>query len=184
MNKLIATATLIGMALASMATLVPKGTDVRLAFDSALTSKTAKVGDKVKFHVVDDVLVDGQVVIKKGTEASGMIDELQRGRRFGVNASIRIRLDPIAATDGTMVPIATKHKGKKTGSGTDKAAIASGAGALVLGPIGLGIGYFITGKEVKVKSGDTLTTEVTSPTDVKVSVPASAQDSGKGAGRP
>lgn len=184
MKKLTATAALLSLALASMATLVPKGTDVRLSFDQDISSKTAKIGDKVGFHVVDDVLVDGQVVIKKGAAATGTVTEVAKGRRFGVNARMKIRLDPITAADGTMVPIAARQKGKMTGGNTDKAAIASGAGLLVMGPVGLGIGYFITGKELNVKSGDTLTTEVTAPTDVKVSVaPSGVQNPGKGTSR-
>jgi hypothetical protein len=183
MSKKFSTLVLMGLAIASMATIVPKGTDVRLSFDHDISSKTAKVGDKVDFHVVEDVKVDGQVVIKKGTAAVGTITDVARGRHFGVNARLKIRLDPIAGSDGTLVPIASRQKGKATGSGTDKAAVASGVGAIVLGPIGLGVGYFITGKEVNVKTGDTLTTEVTTATDVKVSVvPASTQDTGKSAG--
>jgi len=183
--KLPLSAAFLSLALTSMATLVPKGTDVRLSFDSDLTSKTARVGDKVAFHVVDDVVVDGQVVIKKGTSATGAVSDVARGRRFGVNARLKIRVEPIAAADGTLVPIATRQKGKMTGGRTDKAALASGAGILVLGPIGLGLGYFITGKELNVKSGDTLTTEVATPTEVKVSAaPSNAQNPGKSAGRP
>ncbi len=183
MKKLTATLALMGLALASFATIVPKGTDVRLAFDHDVSSKTAKIGDKVEFHVIDDVVVDGQVVIKKGSAAVGTVTDVAKGRRFGVNARMKIRLDPIAATDGTMVPIAARLKGKMTGGSTDKAAIASGAGALVLGPIGLGIGYFVTGKEIRVKTGDTLTTEVSTNTDVKISAaPGSVENPGKSAG--
>ncbi|HVT10750.1 MAG TPA: hypothetical protein VHE55_00670 [Fimbriimonadaceae bacterium] len=169
MKKLILSALTLGFALAALATQVPKGTDVRLAFEDDLSSKTAKIGDKVKFHVVDDVVVDGQVVIKKGTEAVGTVTDVARGRRFGVNARMKLRLDPVAAADGTMVPIAARQKGKAIGSSTDKAALASAGGALVLGPIGLGIGYFVTGKDIHVKTGDTMTTEVTANTEVKIS---------------
>ncbi|HWA83580.1 MAG TPA: hypothetical protein VG820_09115 [Fimbriimonadaceae bacterium] len=169
MKKLILSALSLGFALAALATQVPKGTDIRLSFDDDLSSKTAKIGDKVKFHIVDDVVIDGQIVIKKGTEAVGTVTDVARGRRFGVNARMKLRLDPVAAIDGTMVPIAARQKGKATGSSTDKAALASAGGALVLGPIGLGIGYFVTGKDIHVKSGDTMTTEVTTNTEVKVS---------------
>jgi len=184
MNKLIGTALLAALAAASFATLLPKGTDVRLAFDDGLTSKSARVGDKVKFHVVDDVVVDGQVVIKKGEAAEGTVVDVARGRRFGVGARLRIRLDPIAASDGTPVPIASRQRGKAIGNKTDEAAALSGAGALVLGPIGLGIGYFVTGKDVTIEPGDTLTTDVAANTEIKVSVaPAGADDAGKAAGR-
>ncbi|HTQ08659.1 MAG TPA: hypothetical protein VMI31_01170 [Fimbriimonadaceae bacterium] len=184
MNKLIGIAALFGLAAASIATLLPKGADVRLAFDDGLTSRTARVGDKVKFHVVDDVVVDGQVVIKKGEPAEGTIVDVARGRRFGVNARLRIRVDPIAASDGTLVPVASRDRGKATGNGTDQAAAASGAGMLVLGPIGLGVGYFVTGKDVTIEPGDTLSTVVSTNTEVKTSVvPASGDDAAKSAGR-
>jgi hypothetical protein len=182
MKKLIALVLLSCIALSAIATQVPKGADIRLSFDQELSSKTAKIGDKVAFHVVDDVLVDGQVVIKKGTAAVGTVTDVAKGRRFGVNARMKIRLDPVAAVDGTLIPIAARQKGKMTGGSTDKAAIASGAGALVLGPIGLGAGYFITGKNIFVKSGDTMTTEVTTATEVKLTAPSGVQDTGKSAG--
>jgi hypothetical protein len=182
MKKLIAIASFSCLALAALATLVPKGKDIRLSFDQDVSSKTAKIGDKIAFHVVDDVLVEGLVVIRKGTTAVGTVTEVAKGRRFGVNARMKIRLDPIAGADGTMIPIAARQKGKMTGGSTDKAAIASGAGALVLGPIGLGAGYFITGKNINVKSGDTMTTEVTAPTEVKLAAPSGVQDTGKSAG--
>lgn len=183
MKKLLSTVAALGLAFASYATLVPKGTDIRLSFDDGISSKTAKIGDKIAFHVVDDIVVDGQVVIKKGTAAVGTVTDVAKGRRFGVNARLKIRLDPVAGTDGTLVPIAARQKGKITGGSTDKAALASGAGLLVLGPIGLGAGYFITGKNVIVKSGDTMTTEVTEATDVKISVtPPSTQNAGQGGG--
>lgn len=179
---------IVAMALISAlgsATLVPKGTDVRLAFDQGLSSKTAKVGDRLAFEVVEDVIVDGKIVVRKGAKATGVVERVQRGRRFGVNASIRIKLDPIGASDGTMLPIAARYKGKKLGGGTDKAAMASGAGALVLGPIGLGVGYFMTGREVTVRKGDTMMSEVAKATEVNASgAPGSVQDARQGAGRP
>src|SRR5438045_1588495 len=52
---------------------VPRGTDVVLAFDQELSSKHAKVGEQVKFHVIDSVIVGGKTVIKAGTPATGVI---------------------------------------------------------------------------------------------------------------
>src|SRR5205085_498877 len=44
---------------------VPKGTDVMLVFDQSLSSKTARAGDRVAFHVADDVMVGGNFVVGK-----------------------------------------------------------------------------------------------------------------------
>lgn len=128
-----------------------KGDEVTLKFAQALTSKTAKAGDKVKFTVVKTV---GK--LKAGTAVSGVIEKVDKRDRFGKNARIRLALNPVMG-----VTLAPRDKGKPFyGGQTDKAAIAAGAGALVLGPIGLAGGYFITGKSVNIKAGDTLRTEV------------------------
>jgi hypothetical protein len=127
-------------------------------------------------------MADGEVVIRKGTFASGTVVSVAKGRRFGVNASVRIDLDPVVATDGSKVEISTRSKGKKTGEKTDKAALAAAGGALVLGPVGLGIGYFITGKQLNVKLGDTLRTVVTEDVNIKTSAaPSGVQNSGQSA---
>ncbi len=50
---------------------IPKGTKVTVAFDQALNSKTTKVGQRVRLHVKDDVLVGGQKVIGRGAPDPG-----------------------------------------------------------------------------------------------------------------
>src|SRR5689334_9503128 len=67
-----------------------KGTDVKLAFDQNLSSKTAKVGDKVPFHVDEDVVVDGKTVIKQGTKVTGTVEKVSKKKPFGVNAKIQM----------------------------------------------------------------------------------------------
>src|SRR5690242_6554806 len=69
---------------------VPKGVDVPLAFDQSLTSKTAKVGDQVKFHVTEAVVVDSKTIIKEGTPVTGMITKVDKRKHFGVNAKMQI----------------------------------------------------------------------------------------------
>ena len=66
------------MALASQS--IAKGTDVPLVFDQALSSKTAKEGDKVSLHVSQDVAVDGKTVIKQGTPVTGMVTKVEAAR--------------------------------------------------------------------------------------------------------
>ena len=72
--------------------ILPKGTDVKLAFDNSLSSKTAKVGDKVGFHVEEDVTVDGKTVIKQGAKAVGTVEKVSKKAAFGVNAKIQMKI--------------------------------------------------------------------------------------------
>ncbi len=62
---------------------------------------------------------------------------------------------------GTWIPPQHRQKGNRVdGKPTTEVAGASIGGALVLGPIGLGAGYFFVGKSVYEKTGDPLETQV------------------------
>jgi hypothetical protein len=143
------------------AELVPRGTQVSLVFDQDLSSKTAKVGETVMMHVVRDVVVDGRVVIPAGTREDALIAAVSGRGKFGKNASIRLALNPVNGTHDKQIPLQPRSEGSSfKGSRTDHAALAAGAGLIVLGPIGLVGGLFIPGKEVKIRSGDKLESEV------------------------
>jgi hypothetical protein len=139
---------------------VPKGTEVKLVFVHTLSSKTAKVGQIVPFHVAVPMKSDGQVILKKGTFVKGIISSVEHRKRFGISARIKITLNPVRSLYGTMIPLEPQTKGKYAGSRSDKAAYASGGAALLLGPIGLVGGYFVVGKQVNVKAGTPFISEV------------------------
>jgi hypothetical protein len=137
-----------------------KGTDVKLSFDSTLNSKTAKPGDRVAFKVDEPVQVDGKTVIAAGTSEHGTVVRVNKRARYGVNARIRLQMDPIRTTSGTKVPIGFKEEGPIVSGKTGGAAAATAGGAILLGPVGLIGGYFITGKTVDAKPGDKMTVQV------------------------
>jgi hypothetical protein len=145
---------------------IMKGTEVPLIFDHAVSSKTAKKGDVIALHVAADVTIGERTLFKHGEKVTAVISEVQHRKNFGVNAKLRIKFNPIATTFGPLVDIEAKSKGKSTGSRTDEAAAISGGGALLLGPVGLVGGYFVVGKQVNIKKGDKLITEVQRDTDI------------------
>jgi hypothetical protein len=155
---------LVGSALAE---LVPKGTPVQLIFDQSLSSKTAHAGDRVRFHVGEDVTVNGHVIIKSGTRVTATVDKVNKRGRFGKNAELKLMIDPVRS-HGTMIPLQPRQKGNMIGGtrGTTAAA-AAGGGALVLGPLGLAAGYFVVGKAVNVHPGQKLETQVSEDVNVK-----------------
>jgi len=141
--------------------MVPKGTDVILVFDQNINSKTAKVGDPVRLHVRDDVMVGQRVVLKHGARVSGMISRVDHRQRYGINAKLRIDLSPVRSTYGEALTLETRSKGQYIrGKKSGGAAAATAGGAMVAGPVGLVGGYFIHGKRVMIKPGDPLDTEV------------------------
>jgi len=140
---------------------VPKGTVVNLVFDQALTSKTARAGDTVRLHVRDNVMVGSKTVIKSGTSVTGVLTQVKHRQRFGVNAKMLIALNPVMSTYGQRIPLRHRQAGRQFGGKkSEQAAGASVGGAILLGPVGLVGGYFITGKRVVIKVGDPLPTEV------------------------
>jgi hypothetical protein len=151
---------MLAMATAASAQTVDKGTPVLLVFDEPLNSKTAKEGDTVKLHLRDDLRADGRIIVKRGTTIGARIDEINKRGRFGKNGRIKLKIDPLRY-HGMEIPLQHRQKGALIGGkkGT-QAAAASGAGALVLGPLGLAAGYFVVGTAVNVKAGDVLQTEV------------------------
>ncbi|HLK55918.1 MAG TPA: hypothetical protein VKU00_05125 [Chthonomonadaceae bacterium] len=143
---------------------VPKGTDIKLAFDQKLSSKTARPGDVVKFHVTEPVMVDGRTVVAEGTRVTGKVVKVdQRRRYYGINAKIQLKMDPIRGVDGRRIDIGFKTKTTDK-SQTGAAAGATVGGAVVLGPVGLVAGLFVPGKTVDIKPGDKMTVESDSDT--------------------
>ena len=145
---------------------VPKDTDIKLVFDQSLSSKTAKVGDSVKMHVAEDLVMDGKTVVKAGTPVSAAISKVEKRKHFGINAKMKFVFNSITSANGATIPIQPKDK-PPVGSRTGEAAGASAGGAILLGPVGLVGGYFVVGKQVKIEHGDTMWATVTSDTTLK-----------------
>jgi hypothetical protein len=140
---------------------VPKGTEVILAFDQALSSKTTKVGDSVALHVKNDVKIADHVVLAAGTKVTATISQVDKRKRYGINAKMRIVLNPVKSAYGEMITLEPRSKGKYVGGKkSGEAAGATAGGAILLGPVGLVGGYFIHGKPVAIKVGDLLATQV------------------------
>ena len=70
-------------------------TNVKLVFDDALSSKTAKPGDIVHLHLSEPVTVSGKTVIVAGTPVTGKVTKVNGRGHFGTNAKIQLELSPI-----------------------------------------------------------------------------------------
>lgn len=142
---------------------VPQGTPVDLIFDQGLDSKTTKVGQAVRLHVRDDVMVGNRTIIRSGAPVTGVITNVKKRQRYGVNAQMMIALNPVRSAYGQGIPLSPRTKGNRIGGRkSGQAAGATAGGAIVLGPVGLLGGYFVHGKRVVIHPGDPLATEVSS----------------------
>lgn len=138
---------------------VPKGTEIVLVFDQPLDSGHVKEGQAIRLHVRDAVHVGDVTILGAGSPVMGVVSKVDHRKRFGVNAKLYIALNPVTTTFGQPLALQARSEGKIIGGKRGgEAAAATAGGAVLAGPIGLVGGYFVHGKPVKIKVGDTLLT--------------------------
>jgi hypothetical protein len=123
-----------------------EGTDVLLAFDDDLTSKTAAEGDPVTFVLTDDLKVGDVVVAKAGCKAFGEVSHAEKAGMMGKPGDLSIRLDYLKVGD-----VKVRLRGTKGGEGQN-GTTATVALTVLFGPIGL----IKHGKDMKIQKGTTL----------------------------
>lgn len=165
---------------------VPAGTQLAITLGSAVSTKTAKVGDRVHGQLASDVVVDGRKAAVAGAAISGSVYKVISGSdRVGTTPKLTIVFDSLVASNGATVPIAAKFQ--QLGQSEklkDTAKIVGGAaagaiignqvshkgGAVVGGVIGAGAGTAIaskTGNEVDVPAGAAISASTTAEFQVK-----------------
>ena len=81
------------------------GTPILLRLSRNVSSVDAHVGDSVDFEVLEDVAVNGILVIPKGSVATGTVTEAQPKRRMGRAGKLEIILDYVRLGDNETVAI-------------------------------------------------------------------------------
>jgi hypothetical protein len=82
-----------------------KGTSVFVGNIEEVSSKAAKPGERVRFKVLADVRVDGKVVIAKGSEALGTVNEVTAPQRRGRSARMAVSVDATSSVTGEDIPL-------------------------------------------------------------------------------
>jgi hypothetical protein len=139
---------------------VPEGTELTAATTEALSSKTSTEGDSVTLKVVEDVRVNGQVVIAKGALVKGVIVKAKKAGMMGRGGQLQLRVESTTTADGQSVKLRSS-KGK---SGDDKTG-ATIALVVLFGPVGL----LKHGKQAEIKPGTEIKVYTDEAKQVKVS---------------
>lgn len=126
--------------------LLADGSDVYLAFDEDLSSKTANEGDTVTFVLTEDLKVGDVVVAKAGAKAVGEVTNAQKAGMLGKGGELNIRLDYLKVGTARVHLRGTKGGEGKSGTG---GAIAL---SLLVSPLFL----LLHGKQMKVTKGTAL----------------------------
>lgn len=126
---------------------------VKISLLTALDSRTARVGDVVQFQAADDVYVNGVLAIARGAEGTGKVGKVERAGNFGRDAKLEIAFETIETIDAGKAPVYVGEKAKTETKSLAKAAGATVAGLIILGPVGVIGGAFVHGDDIKTPVG-------------------------------
>ena len=145
---------------------VPNETLVRVKFIEPLNSRNAQVGDTAKLQVEEDVFQDGYLVFPKGALGQASVKTVRPAKRFARDGKMTVSFDYIEAIDGRRIHVIQGSRSERETATFAKAAGASIAGAIILGPIGLVGGAFLKGENVDIKEGSQLYIETDRENDI------------------
>jgi len=79
---------------------VPQGTVVRLTLQTPVSTKISEVGEPVRAVLYDDLYVDGNLVLGRGTEFVGRVSHVKRARRGQKQSELAIVFDRLVTSYG------------------------------------------------------------------------------------
>lgn len=134
-------------------TYIPANTLVKVALLSPINSKNAKEGDKVYYQALEDVVLDGMLVLTKGAVGEGVVAKVKKSAAFGKNAAVDIDFRSISAIDGSLVKMSLGQEAMDEMSSKGITVGASLSGKPVLKSIGAIVGAFVHGEDVDTAEG-------------------------------
>jgi hypothetical protein len=123
---------------------LPANTEVVLALNGELSSKTHRVGDKFSLSVAKDVTVDNQVVIPRGTRAIGQVTWRTGTGGFGKSGKMEMAFRYLEINN-LKVPVEGTHR--QDGEGKTAATVGAVLAAGVVG------GLIVKGKSARLPEG-------------------------------
>jgi hypothetical protein len=131
------------------------GTPVKLRLTQTISSADAKVNQEIPFEVVEEVKVDGTIVLAKGATAIGTVTEADHKKTMGRAGKLNISISYARLADNEKAALrAVKdskgggHVGAMTGAIVATAIVFFPAAPLFL---------FIHGKDITIPSGTEIT---------------------------
>jgi len=158
---------------------LPDGTEIKVRLEEPLSSKTARVEERVVATVTETVTRGGRTAVPAGTEIRGTVASVQRAQRPSKGGRLELDFDQMVM-DGRRVGMDTRVV-KVEESGVDKKKAGLGAviggvlGAVIDGKSGALIGAIVggggavvatSGEEVVLPAGTVLTVQLERPMTV------------------
>ncbi|HEX5413897.1 MAG TPA: LssY C-terminal domain-containing protein [Terriglobia bacterium] len=139
--------------------LIADGTPVKLQLAQTISSAHARLGDRLEFVVVEDVVAGGFLVIPAGTIARGSVIKVERKHFLGLGGKVSIKLNSVELVNGARVKLRARRAFKGS-SHTERMAAEMIVTGFIYMPAAL-IFLLSRGRDCTVLKG----TEVTAYTD-------------------
>jgi hypothetical protein len=123
---------------------IPDGTEIRLELVERLSSASARVGEKVRLEVADDVKVGEQVVIPRGAPAIGTVTVAQSRKSFGRRGKLDFTIDSVKTPDDQNIRLRITRRAQ----GDERYLVAGVVSYFTI--VG---GFFVRGADVEVEVG-------------------------------
>ena len=132
-----------------------EGTPVRMTIDRTVSSATAQEGENVDFQTLDDVKVNGAVVVPRGSMAIGTITQAVHKGHMGKGGKLNMNIDYVRLPNGDRLALRGIQEVKGGGHG----------GAMVGGMVATAIVFWpaaplfllIHGKDISIPEGHEVT---------------------------
>jgi hypothetical protein len=142
------------------------GSPIKLRLNRNLSSADAHTGDTVDFDVIEDVTLNGTLVIPKGGLAFATVTEAQSKRRMARGGKLNVNIDYVKLLDSEKAPLRAVKEVKGGGN----------TGAMTGGIVATGIVFFpaaplflfMHGKDITIPKGTEITAYVSG--DMKLDV--------------
>ncbi len=125
---------------------LPAGTTVRLRMLSSLNSQDSKTGTQFDLETAEDVLLDGRVIIPRGSPATGELTFVKKKGMWGKSGRLEGRIVSVRTGGRDIALRGTLNDKGVTGT-------AGVVGAIAVLPIA---GFFVTGTSADIPSGTTI----------------------------
>jgi hypothetical protein len=125
---------------------LPNGTPIRMKLSKAVSTATAHVGDQVQFEVMEDVVVEGLCVIRKGVEGTGTVTDSEQKKRMGLGhgAKLGVLVNSVRLSDNEKAP-ARSYQDASGASGSAGSAMPIASGKDIVFPQGMEFQAFVDG---------------------------------------
>jgi hypothetical protein len=151
------------------------GTPIHLKLGRTISSADAKVGEEVDFETIEDVAVEGIIVVPKGSLAMATVTSAEHKKSMGRAGHLNINIDSVRLVDGEKAALRATEGGKAGGhvGAMTGAIVATSIVFFPAAPLFL----FIHGKDLTIPKGTEITAYVDGDMTLRIArfLPADAQ---------